>query len=76
VGYGRPAKLRMEDFAKGRARNLTDEEMLRWELQSEAAEEGSSWGFTVLKNQDAFERGGCIRREGYSRGIPLWKIFS
>ncbi|KAH8083263.1 hypothetical protein HD553DRAFT_58705 [Filobasidium floriforme] len=76
VGYGRPAKLRLEDFAKGRARNMTDEEMLRWELQSEAAEEGSSWGFKVLENQDAFERGGCIRREGYPQGIPLWKIFS
>lgn len=76
VGYGRPAKLRMEDFAKGRARNMTDEEMLQWELESVTAEEGSSWGFRVLENQDTFERGGCIRREGYPQGIPLWKIFS
>jgi hypothetical protein len=76
VHYGRPMRIWMDKFERGEARRLTAEEMTQWEIASEAIDEQSQWGFKVMENQKEVERGGCVRRDDYPEGIPIWKMFA
>ena len=75
VHYGRPMKLPKDKFWRGEARNMTEEEMQQWDIPTDVIDERSQWGFKIMENQQV-ERGGCVRRDGYPDGIPIYKMFA
>lgn len=77
VNFRRPVRLEKSRFEKGEARRLTSEEMTRWDIRSD--KEGGNndgWGIATIEGDKEAERGGCIRREEYPEGIPIWKMFA
>lgn len=73
--YGVPRRFPVWDFGTT-VRNMTDDEQERFGIVDVELGGDWRWGIRYMPGEEIERGGGCIRREGYEQGIPLYKTFS
>jgi len=76
LNYGKPQAIPLGQIESGESILATSDQLVEFELDASALKENERWGVKNLMGQHAHNRGGCIRREGFEHGIPLWKMLA